>query len=323
MRRNERMTEEDKMIKVKGVTKTFDGQAALTDLSCEIPEGKVYGLVGSNGAGKSTLLRIMTGVYEPDCGEVDYDGQPVYDNPEVKEQFIYIPDEIYFLPGANMNRMAKFYRNFYPNFSMERFEQLTKALKLDPKKALSGFSKGMRRQAATILALSCRPKYYFFDETFDGLDQIMRDTVKKLIYEDICERGVTAVLTSHSLRELDNTCDELALLHEGRIVFSHEVEDIKTAAKKVQVAFEEPITEKQFVDLCGGKCLSVRTEGRVIQAILNENAEQTEARIREKNPVLLEILPLSLEEIFTYEMEALGYSFDTESEGEKNAEGNQ
>lgn len=298
------------MIRVSNISKTFDGQKALSNLDCEIPDGKIYGLVGSNGAGKSTLLRIIAGIYRPDSGEVDFDGEAVYDNPKVKEQFVFVPDDLYFLPGANMKRMAKFYRNFYPNFSMERFEHLTKTLKLDSGKALSGFSKGMRRQAATILALSCRPRYYFFDETFDGLDQIMRDAVKKLIYDDICERGVTAVLTSHSLRELDNTCDELALLHEGKIVFSHEVEDIKTTAKKVQVAFAEPITKEEFEELCDGRCLSVHYEGRVVQAILNEGAEKSEARIRAKNPVLLEILPLSLEEIFTYEMEALGYTFD-------------
>lgn len=300
------------MITVKDITKTFDGQAALSGLSCEIPDGRIYGLVGSNGAGKSTLLRIMTGIFRPDNGEVVFDGEPVYDNPKVKEQFIFVPDDLYFLPGANMKRMAKFYRNFYPNFSMERFEHLTKTLKLNTNKVLSGFSKGMRRQAATVLALSCRPKYYFFDETFDGLDQIMREAVKKLIYEDICERGVTAVLTSHSLRELDSTCDELALLHEGRIVFSHEVEDIKTTAKKIQVAFAESVTKEEFEALCNGRCLSVHCEGRVVQAILNEGADEAEAKIREKNPVLLEILPLSLEEIFTYEMEALGYSFDTD-----------
>lgn len=300
------------MITVKNITKTFDGTTALANLSCEIPDGRIYGLVGSNGAGKSTLLRVMTGIFRPDSGEVDFDGEPVYDNPAVKEQFVLVPDELYFLPGANMKRMAKFYRNFYPDFSMERFEQLTEMLKLNAGKPLSGFSKGMRRQAATVLALSCRPKYYFFDETFDGLDQIMRDTVKKLIYEDICERGVTAVLTSHSLRELDNTCDELALLHQGKLVFSHEVENIKTATKKVQVVFAEDVSKEEFTKLCDGRCRAVRCEGRVINAILSEGAEETEAKIREKNPVLLEILPLSLEEIFTYEMEALGYSFDTD-----------
>ncbi|MBO4324238.1 MAG: ABC transporter ATP-binding protein [Lachnospiraceae bacterium] len=311
------------MIKVSGITKTFDGNTALENLSCEIPEGKIFGLVGSNGAGKSTLLRILTGIYEPDKGEVSYDGEPVFDNPAVKEQMVLVSDEIYFLPGANLKRMAKFYKNFYPSFSMDRFDRLTTVLKLDTRKRLSGFSKGMRRQAATVLALACCPKYYFFDETFDGLDQIVRDTVKKLIYEDICERGVTAILTSHSLRELDNTCDELALLHEGKLVFSHEVETIKTTARKFQVVFETPLDAEEFMQLCGVKCLSVHAEGRVIQAIISEGAEQAEANIRERNPVMLEILPLTLEEIFSYEMESLGYSFDAESEGEDNENKNQ
>ncbi len=309
------------MIKVQGITKKFDDITALKDLSCEIPEGKVFGLVGSNGAGKSTLLRIMTGVYRPDEGEVTFDGAPVFDNPGVLENLIYVSDEIYFLPGANLNRMAKFYQTYYPNFSMDRYKQLVDIIKLDPKKRLSGFSKGMRRQAATILALACRPKYYFFDETFDGLDQIMRDTVKKLIYDDICERGVTAILTSHSLRELDNTCDELALLHEGRLVFSHEVESIKTEAKKFQVVFDKAIEVSKFKEKCGVPCLSVQGEGRVIQAIISENTEQAEANIRSMNPVMVEILPLSLEEIFSYEMESLGYSFDTEGEGKGDEKG--
>ena len=301
------------MIQVTNVSKTFEGTKALGGLSCEIPDGRIYGLVGSNGAGKSTLLRIIAGIYIPDEGTVTFDGEPVLDNPAVKEQFAYVSDDLYFLPGASMNRMAKFYQLYYPNFSMERYEKLTKEFRLNPKKTLSGFSKGMRRQAATILAVSCMPKYYFFDETFDGLDQIMRDAVKKLIYEDICERNVTAVLTSHSLRELENFCDELALLHEGKIIFSHDVDDIKTSAGKVQTAFKEPVTKEEFEARFETKCLSYKEEGKVITAIVQDGVTELEDRIRAAEPILLEVLPLNLEEIFTYEMEALGYSFDTES----------
>jgi ABC-2 type transport system ATP-binding protein len=301
------------MIQVTNVSKTFEGTKALGGLSCEIPDGRIYGLVGSNGAGKSTLLRIIAGIYIPDEGTVTFDGEPVLDNPAVKEQFAYVSDDLYFLPGASMNRMAKFYQLYYPNFSMERYEKLTKEFRLNPKKTLSGFSKGMRRQAATILAVSCMPKYYFFDETFDGLDQIMRDAVKKLIYEDICERNVTAVLTSHSLRELENFCDELALLHEGKIIFSHDVDDIKTSAGKVQTAFKEPVTKEEFETRFETKCLSYKEEGKVITAIVQDGVTELEDRIRAAEPILLEVLPLNLEEIFTYEMEALGYSFDTES----------
>ena len=301
------------MIRVSNISKTFEDTKALGGLSCEIPDGRVYGLVGSNGAGKSTLLRIIAGIYEPDEGTVTFDNEPVFDNPKVKEQFVYVSDDLYFLPGASMNRMAKFYQLYYPNFSMERYEKLAKEFKLNPKKALSGFSKGMRRQAATILAVSCMPKYYFFDETFDGLDQIMRDAVKKLIYEDICERNVTAVLTSHSLRELENFCDELALLHEGRIIFSHDVDDIKTSAGKVQAAFTEAMTKEEFETRFETKCLSFKEEGKVIRAIVQDGVAELEERIRAAKPVLLEVLPLNLEEIFTYEMEALGYSIDSEN----------
>lgn len=311
------------MISVTGVSKAFDGQEALSDLTCEIPEGRIYGLVGSNGAGKSTLLRILSGIYRADKGTVTFDGQPVYDNPAVKETFVFVSDEPYFLPGYNMNRMADFYRNYYPEFSKERFEKLTGLLKLNPKTAVSGFSKGMRRQAATILALSCRPKYYFFDETFDGLDQVMREAVKKLIYEDICERNATAVLTSHSLRELENFCDELALLHKGRIIFSHEVDEIKTSAAKIQAAFDEPVTQAEFEDRFGTKCLSFREEGKVFRAIVPDGAEELAERVRAANPMIFEMLPLSLEEMFTFEMESLGYSFDSESEDKGDENGDQ
>ena len=305
------------MIKVEGISKKFGDFEALSEVTCAIPDGKIYGLVGSNGAGKSTLLRVMAGIYKPDKGTVSYDGEPVWDNVAVKEKFVFVPDELYFLPGYNMKRMAKFYQIYYPSFSMERFNELTAKLKLDVSKKLAGFSKGMRRQAATVLALSCRPQYYFFDETFDGLDPVMRNVVKTMIYDDICERNVTAVITSHSLRELEDTCDQLALLHKGGLVFENDVESMKTNLVKVQFAMKQSdFTKEMLEEHLGRLCKSFKKEGRICVAIVEKGTKSIEEEFAALQPAILDILPLSLEEVFTYEMEALGYAFDEESEGE-------
>ena len=185
------------MILAHQLTKRFEDFTALRSLSCEIEKGCIYGMVGSNGAGKSTFLRLLTGVYQPDEGSISIDGKPVWNNPEVKQHIAYVPDELYFLNGASMNRMADLYAACYPSFDRSYYQQRTKQFELNPKKSLNTFSKGMRRQAATILALSIRPDYIFFDETFDGLDPVMRNLVKKLICEDVLERNATAIITSH------------------------------------------------------------------------------------------------------------------------------
>ena len=198
------------MIKTENLSKYFDGFAALENISCTINDGCIYGMVGSNGAGKSTLLRIMTGIYKSDKGTVTIDDEPVYENPNVKKRIAFVPDELFFLPGSNMNRMAEMYSYIYPNFDRKRFNELTEVFGLNPKKSINTFSKGMRRQAATILSISTKPDYLLFDETFDGLDPVMRNYVKKLICEDVIERNVSAIITSHSLRELEDTCDQLA-----------------------------------------------------------------------------------------------------------------
>lgn len=190
------------MISTENLTKTFSEFKALDSITCDIQDGSIYGMVGSNGAGKSTFLRLITGVYKPDNGNVFIDGKPVWENPEVKKHIAYVPDELYFLQGASINRMEKMYKSFYPTFSVEKCRKLTKLFELDPKKPLNTFSKGMRRQAATLLALAIQPDYIFFDETFDGLDPVMRNLVKKLICDDVIDRNATAVITSHSFVSL-------------------------------------------------------------------------------------------------------------------------
>ena len=295
------------MIQVQNLTKRFEDFVAIDNLSCTIPDGCIYGMVGSNGAGKSTFLRVLTGVYRPDGGTATLDGIPVYENPSVKEQIAYVPDTLFFLAGATMNRMAQLYRAAYPAFDINRFEQLTAAFGLDPGKTVHTFSKGMKRQAATILALAARPQYIFFDETFDGLDPVMRTVVKNLICEDVLERNATAIITSHSLRELEDTCDQLALLHKGGLVLESDVQNLKTSLFKVQIAFTHEFDQADFD---GITVLHFSKRGSVANLIVRGDRDQTVARLQTMAPVLLDILPLSLEEVFTYEMEALGYTSD-------------
>lgn len=294
------------MICAKNLTMKFDDFTALKRMNCEIPEACIYGLVGSNGAGKSTFLRLISGIYRPDSGEVTIDGQPVYENPEVKNRILYVPDELYFLPQANMERMAELYSSIYEKFNYERFYNLTKTFGLNPKANINTFSKGMKRQAATILALSSMPEILLFDETFDGLDPVMRNLVKQVIYNDVLERKTTTIITSHSLRELEDTCDQLALLHKGGIVFESDIQNLKTSLFKVQVAFKEHFDRTKFE---GVDMLNYTQAGSVATFIARGDRDAVSASIRAKNPLLLDVLPLNLEEVFIYEMEALGYAF--------------
>ena len=264
-------------------------------------------MIGSNGAGKSTFLRLLSGVYRPAEGSITLDGEPVWENPAAKDRIVYIPDELYFLPQSSMKQMACFYQALYPRFDFERFTQLSTVFRLDTAANIGTFSKGMRRQAAAILGLSAKPDYLFFDETFDGLDPVMRQLVKKVIYEDVIDRQMTTIITSHSLHELEDTCDQLALLHRGGIVLQSDVQALKTALFKVQTAFAEPFTREQFE---GIEILSYTQMGSVCTFIVRGDRAATEARIKAMSPLLLDLLPLSLEEVFVYEMQALGYTFE-------------
>ena len=294
------------MIRANNVTLKFDDFVALNRLSCTIPDGIIYGLVGSNGAGKSTFLRLISGIYRPMEGEILIDDAPVYNNPDVKQRIVYVPDELYFLPQSNMNRMADLYHSLYDNFSYERFTNLTNTFGLNPTANINTFSKGMKRQAATVLALSTMPTYLFFDETFDGLDPVMRNLVKQVIYNDVLERKTTTIITSHSLRELEDTCDQLALLHKGGIVFESDIQNLKTSLFKVQIAFSTPFSRESFSEL---ELLSYTQLGSVATFIVRGDRESVVTRLRARQPLLLDVLPLNLEEVFIYEMEALGYAF--------------
>lgn len=295
------------MIKARKLTKRFGEIEALVNLNCNIPQGCIYGLVGANGSGKSTFLRLCNGIYQPDEGNISINGGEVFDNPTVKEHCVFVPDDLYFLPQSNLNRMMQLYESMYPHFSKARFRELCAAFKLSASRPLNTFSKGMRRQAATILALSAMTDYVFFDETFDGLDPVMRNLVKGMLYDDVLERGCTAVVTSHSLRELEDTCDQLSLLYEGGIVFESDVQNLKTTLFKVQVAFAQEYDRSIFDEL---EILAFNKQGSVSNLIIRGDSAKSKALIAAKDPLILEILPLTLEEVFLYEMEALGYSFE-------------
>ena len=294
------------MIKANNVTMKFDDFTALDNLSCTISKGSIYGLVGSNGAGKSTFLRLISGIYRPMSGEITIEGEKVYENPKIKSKIAFVPDDLYFLSGSKMSDMASLYAAAYSSFNSERFYNLMKTFSLPESKAISTFSKGMKRQAATILALSTMPDYLFFDETFDGLDPVMRNLVKQVIYSDVAERNTTVIITSHSLRELEDTCDQLSLLHKGGIVFESDIQNLKTSLFKIQVAFSEEFTKEKFD---GIEILEYNQKSSVASFIVRGDREKVREQLSGMSPLLLDILPLSLEEVFIYEMEALGYAF--------------
>lgn len=305
------------MINVSDVSKKFENIYALKDVSCTIPKGAIYGMVGSNGAGKSTFLRLLSGVYKADKGNILIDDEPVYNNQAAKNKMVFISDDLYFLPGASLKRMSAFYKSVYSRYDDKKFDRLVELFKLDAGKSIHTFSKGMKRQAAIILALSTCPEYMLFDETFDGLDPVVRNLVKKLICEEVIENKATAILTSHSLRELEDTCDQLALLHKGGLIFESDIQDIKTSLFKVQVAFAEEYNQSKF----DGLDINIRNykqSGSVANLIIRGEKDMIATQIRSLKPLILDILPLTLEEVFTYEMETYGYSYNDVLEGIEN-----
>ncbi len=299
------------MIETKNVFKKFDSFVAIDNLNCHIPNGCIYGMVGSNGAGKSTFLRLITGVYKPEKGSVLVDGEDVFDNPKVKEKIMFVSDDLFFLKGTNIKKMTRFYKSLFKRFDEEYFNILLKEFRLPADKPIEKFSKGMKRQTAIILALACKPDYYVFDETFDGLDPVVRDLVKKHICKEVLDRKATAIITSHSLRELENLCDQLALLHEGGLVLENDVDNLKTSLYKIQIAFDRETSEEDFRDL---DIMSYSKLGSITTIIGRGRINDVKAGLQKMNPVIFDILSLSLEEIFIYEMKNLGYSYDDKME---------
>ena len=288
------------MIEAKAVTKSFDGFLALNDLNMTVPRGSIYGLVGPNGAGKSTILRHLCGVYRPDSGVITVEGQPVYENPAIKERMVVIPDDVYYYGSASVREMMKFYRGMYPTFSMERFEKLAEAFpEVDAKRPIRRMSKGMQKQAAFWLAMSCCPDYLLLDEPVDGLDPVMRRQVWSLLMGDVAERGTTVLVSSHNLRELEDVCDHVGILSHGKVLIERSLSDLQENVVKMQIVFQEREMPQLPEDL---EVLHVSQVGRIHTLIIRGNATDVTNRLAVYAPILMEALPLTLEEIFIYEL---------------------
>lgn len=292
------------MIKVFNLTKEFEKHKALDNLNFEILDGCIYGLVGSNGSGKSTLLRLLSGVYYADSGNISVDGYAVFNNPEVKSNIFYLPDTPYFFKNANIKEMAKFYEGMYPTFDQERFKYLTEVFPISITDKIDNMSKGMQRQAALMLALSTNPKYLLLDEAFDGLDPVMRKVLKSLLIDGIEKTGMTAIIASHNLRELEDLCDHISLLHSGKLIFSKSLENVCGSIHKVQAAFKSLQPEIKFEGLDILKC---ERTGSLMQMVISGDKDDIMEKINSLNPIFAEILQPTLEEVFIYEMEEQGY----------------
>ena len=291
------------MIKANNLTKKFGEKCALDSVTFEIPEGSIYGLVGSNGSGKSTFMRLISGVYTVDGGEILVDGQNPFDNSLIKSKICYLPDTPYFIHQSNLNEMMRYYKMLYKDFDIERFEQLLKVFPLDRKARISTMSKGMQRQAALILAISTKPKYLLLDEAFDGLDPIMRKVLKSLLAEGVSD-GMTAIIASHNLRDLDELCDTVGILHNGKVLLNDDIENLRGGIHKVQAVFNM-IPDISVFD--GLDIVNIEKSGSVVQLVARGNETEIKEYIARLLPQFLEIIPPSFEEIFMYELEVNGY----------------
>lgn len=294
------------MINISGVTKFFGEIKSLSGVCAEVHDGSIFGLIGSNGSGKSTLLRIMSGVFEKDFGEVTYDGDEVFENTSVKEKIVYLSDEQFFSSGGTIAEMRELYRCVYPTFSLERYYKLLELFGLDERRKVNTFSKGMQKQASVLLGLSCCTEYLFCDETFDGLDPVMRQLVKRLLADDVAERGLTVVIASHNLRELEDICDSIGMLHRGEMLFVRELDDMKTGIQKLQAVFEAPVSRGDFTGL---DIISFKNQGSLYTIVARGTDDEIAEALAEYKPTFSEFIPLTLEEIFITEMEDRGYDY--------------
>lgn len=293
------------MIRITDVVKDFDGFRALNHLDMHVPKGAIYGLVGPNGAGKSTIIRHITGAYRQDQGEVKIDGQAVYENPAVKETFAYIPDDVFYFLQANTIDMMKFYRGLYPKFDKELFDKLSDCFPaVNVKRNIRNLSKGMQKQVAFWLSICCRPKLLILDEPMDGLDPVMRRQIWSIILSDVAEHGTTVLVSSHNLRELEDVCDHVGIMNEGKILIEKSLSDLQGSVAKVQVAFAGELPKlPDEVQL-----LHKVSTGRVHTLILKGEPERAKVVMEQLQPLLLDVLPLTLEEIFIYELGGVDYA---------------
>lgn len=295
------------MIQVKNLTKTFDGFRALNGLSLNVKKGSVYGLIGPNGAGKTTIIKHIAGIYTQDSGEVAINGSPVFENNNIKKDMILISDDLFFFATYSILDMAKFYAGIYPNWSWERFHNLKEIFKIEPSRRVRRLSKGMQKQVAFWLSICTMPEIMILDEPVDGLDPVMRRNVWKLMLQDVAENGTTVLVSSHNLRELEDVCDHVGIMHKGKVVLEKALDDVKGNIHKVQVAFADgfPKALGEAIEI-----LHHEQFGSVSMLIVKGRSETVLEKIRYAKPLLCDILPLTLEEVFIYELGGLGYEFE-------------
>ena len=292
------------MVEVTNLVKEFDGFRALDGTNMSVKKGAIYGLVGPNGAGKSTLIRHLTGIYRQNEGTVTIDGEKVYENPKIKEKFAYIPDDIFYFMQANTLEMKRFYHGMYPKFDDKMFDRLKEFFPtIDPKKSIRSLSKGMQKQVAFWLAVCTRPELLILDEPVDGLDPVMRRQIWSIIMADVSEHDTTVIVSSHNLRELEDVCDHVGIMHKGKVIIERSLSDLQGSVCKIQVAFqaEMPVLPENF------DVLHMANTGRVYTLIVKGNPTEAKLQLEKMHPMLIDILPLTLEEIFIYELGGVDY----------------
>ncbi|WP_080845856.1 ABC transporter ATP-binding protein [Cytobacillus gottheilii] len=293
------------MIKISNVRKEFQEIEAIENVSIHVNKGSIYGLLGSNGAGKTTLLKMIAGIYEQNEGTILIDGRAVFENPSLKQEMIIIQDTPFFIPQYTLKQMGKVYRSFYPNWSQEKFMQLAADFQLDITKKIHKFSKGIQRQAAFVLALSAQPSVLILDEPMDGLDPVMRKKVKSLIFEDVADRELSVLISSHNLKEVEDICDHVGILHKGKMILERDLDDLKSDTHKIQLAFKENIPNQLISSL---NIVHQEKRGSILICIVKGIENELVHAVQAYHPVIFDILPLTLEEIFLYEMEDAGYA---------------
>ncbi|WP_102348198.1 ABC transporter ATP-binding protein [Bacillus sp. Marseille-P3661] len=297
------------MIKVTNISKSFDGLEAVKDVSLQIEKGSIYGLLGSNGAGKTTLLKILAGIYKQDSGQISIADKQVFENVSLKQKIIFLPDSLYFFSQYTIKQMADYYRSLFPSWNEERFQKLGEVFPIDQNKKIHRLSKGMQRQVAFRLTLSTMPDVLLLDEPIDGLDAVMRQKVKNLLFQDVAEREMTVLISSHNLREVEDICDHIGILHQGQIIIEKDLDDLKSDVHKIQVAFKSGQIPEDFRN--GLDILYEEQRGSVLLCIVRGKEEEVTAKVSASHPVLFDLLPLTLEEIFIYEMGDVGYAIES------------
>lgn len=293
------------MIEIKNVSKAFDDIKALDDVTATIEEGMIFGLVGSNGAGKSTLLRSIAGIFKPDTGQITVDGSPVYENRAVKKDICFLSDSVWFKNGTTPKSLSGYYKLMYPQFDEKKYRSLLEKFQMAEDRKINTFSKGMKKQLSVILGVATNCRYLLLDETFDGLDPVMRQAVKGLFAAEVLERAFTPVIASHNLRELEDICDHVGLLHKGGILFTKDLVEMKLNLQKVQCVLGRPEAEEKLLSTL--QPLTKEKRGAVLTIVCRGTKREITEKVTSLDPVFMEVLPLSLEEIFINETEAKGY----------------